>query len=108
MKYPRYINATMLSFSKMTAEDNEREFEEALLQEIDPSTMEVESRILSMLKILPSDRDRLILLFLILRSNGYRFPYKNIAKALGVDVVWIKKLKVRVVKKLKEAGEHRK
>lgn len=98
MKYYRYKPYTEVSFSNLS----DHQIEEALTEELDLSTLGLEERILTMLGELQSDRDRVIFLLMILKSNGYTFRYKDIGRVLGVAVPWIKKLKMRVVKRLKE------
>lgn len=93
---------TTVNFSRMKPQEIENLSEEQQEESIDKEIL-----ILSLLHNLGSDKERLVLLFELMRNNGYQFDYKSLAKAVHVELRWFMRIKQKVFKTLRDRfGSH--
>jgi hypothetical protein len=68
--------------------------------EIDWSEVFIEDAILNMLKCLKYDRERVILLLMIMGKDGYDFKHKDVATVFQVEYSWYMRIVRRVRNRL--------
>lgn len=66
----------------------------------DEQNFDLEKQVLQMVFSLKSDKERCVLLLLILREYGFNFDYGSCARSLHIDWRWFMRVKAEVRKKL--------
>jgi hypothetical protein len=66
--------------------------------EIDYSEVDAETTIIAMLKSLSNDRERVILLLMVMAKDGYAFKHKDVAIMFQSDYSWY----MRIVRGIKQ------
>ena len=93
--------STNFSDLEKNLSDPELSIEDVLpASEDDLSGLWLEKTILTMMAGLPTDRERAILLLLILRGYGFNFDHKSIARLFGVTLRWYYRIVQGIRKKL--------
>ena len=94
-----------VNFSELGEGKEDFDIEEILPgAEDDRSGLWVEKTILTMMSVLPTDREKAILLLQIMRGDGYNFDQKSIARLFGVQVRWYMRVVQGIKRKIIKAG----
>lgn len=101
MSRKRSLGLSFIPVAKNFSEMEDWQVEEALGKEENP-TIYLEKLVLSLLNELDTNQERVILLFQLLRSQGFELDHKSCANSIGVNLRWYMRKKAQVVKKLRK------
>lgn len=77
--------------------ENEDTEEQNIFAELDKEIL-----LLKSISKLPSDKERCIFLFEIIRELGYEVDYKSVARSLGIELRWYMRIKASMKRKVFE------
>lgn len=93
-EYSYHLNISQ-NFSNMEYEENSYNLPSYT---VDWSSIFIEETILDLLNKLQSDRERVILLLMVMGSDGYEFKHKDVSAMFGIDYSWY----MRIVRGIKQ------